>query len=114
MPHLSVETNVELDAGAQKLFLQRISEETADMLGKSEAYVMVSLRSGVSMSFAGESEPAMFMQLKSIGLPEGEIPAFSNRLCKFVQQQLGIPTRRIYIEFTAVQRQLWGWDGRTF
>jgi phenylpyruvate tautomerase len=75
---------------------------------------MVAVQHGRTMSFAGDSAPCAMMQLKSLGLPEQQTAEFSESLCNFLNQQTGIPTNRIYIEFSGPERHMWGWDKRTF
>lgn len=112
MPYLSVQTNARVD-DAEGL-IRRLSRQAAAMLGKPEAYVMVYLEAGASLCFAGSSEPAAYVQLKSLGLPEADTQAYSARLCSSLQSELGIDPARIYIEFSNPQRHMWGWNSGTF
>ena len=114
MPVLSVATNIELAAEAGADFIAAASSMTAELLGKPERYVMVHLQSGQAMSFAGSTEPLAYCELKSIGLPVERTTDFSRQLCELIQQQLSIPTDRVYIEFSNAERNLWGWNGGTF
>jgi len=54
------------------------------------------------------------VQLKSLGLPEANTASYSAQLCEILQSELGMDTARIYIEFSAPQRHMWGWNGGTF
>ncbi|OIO69050.1 MAG: hypothetical protein COW19_04320 [Zetaproteobacteria bacterium CG12_big_fil_rev_8_21_14_0_65_55_1124] len=112
MPYLSVQTNVSVadEAG----FLSRISKQAARMLGKPESYVMVHIDADAAMLFAGSAEPLAYVELKSLGLPEGDTTAFSAGLCSLLQDELGIDAERIYIEFSGPERHMWGWNGATF
>jgi phenylpyruvate tautomerase PptA (4-oxalocrotonate tautomerase family) len=114
MPYLSVRTNVDLDGQQQARFLARASTEVARMLGKPERYVMVSLESGLPMVFAGDSTPAAYLELKSLGLPADQTAGFSSSLCRLLAAELAVDPARVFIEFINVERHLWGWDGRTF
>ncbi len=84
------------------------------MLRKPESYVMVILEDGRDLIFGGSTDPAAYLELKSLGLPETETPAYSATLCGLLQETLGIPPARVYIEFAAPPRHLFGWDGGTF
>ena len=86
----------------------------AELLGKPEAYVMVSVETGANMLFAGTDEPLAYLELKSIGLPQSITAPASRALCNLVAGETGIATNRIYIEFTDAPRHMWGWDGDTF
>ena len=113
MPLLSIHTNQPAPAD-QIRTLREISAAIAEMLGKPERYVMVSLDAGRAMLFAGDDAPLAYLELKSIGLPENRTSDFSATLCGLMQSQLGIAPERVYIEFSGAARHLWGWNGTTF
>lgn len=111
MPILKIQINITLkDEGT---FRKEASSFISELLTKPENYVMIVLEQA-GLSFAGTSDPAAWMDLKSIALPEDRTSEFSEKLCSFIEEQTGIPKNRMYIEFTNVQRHLLGWDGRTF
>jgi len=114
MPLLTITTNISLDNQAAQALCLEASSHVANLLGKPESYVMISLQTATSMSFAGDMSPCARLELKSLGLPEQETSRFSDSLCELLKQQAGIPTERIYIEFSNPQRHMWGWDKRTF
>lgn len=114
MPLLKVQTNNDLDLTQQNSLLGKLSALTARELGKPERYVMVILETGTPMVFAGSDAPAMYLELKSIGLPEQQTAALSRNLSQAIVDATGIPAGRIYIEFTNAPRHLWGWNGATF
>ena len=86
----------------------------AEILGKPERYVMISLDTSGSMLFAGDEAPLAYLELKSIGLPESQTRDFSSDLCRLVSGELSIPEERIFIEFHGAPRHMWGWNGATF
>ncbi len=114
MPLLTIRTNQPLTQEQQQNLLCKASSATAAMLGKPESYVMVQVLAGEAMMFGGNMDPCALLELKSLGLPETQSADFSSQLCNLIQQQLDIPSNRIYIEFSNPARHLWGWDGRTF
>ena len=114
MPLLTITTNISLDESAAQALCGKASSHVASLLGKPESYVMVSLQTGTVMSFAGDDSPCTMLELKSLGLPEQQTTAFSESLCDFLNQQAGIPTGRIYIQFSNPERHMWGWDRKTF
>ncbi len=114
MPLLQLRTNRSLSPQKAEKFLRQASQEVAQALGKSENYVMTTLESDTPMTFAGNSEPCAYLELKSLGLHADQTAPLSQRLCTLVQQELGIPSERIYIEFAAPERAFWGWNGKTF
>ena len=114
MPLLKIQTNIEVDQAQQERLLGQLSALTARELGKPEQYVMVILEADMPMLFAGNGEPTMYMELKSIGLPEQQTAALSQSLCQAIHAATDIPAGRIYIEFSNAARHLWGWNGATF
>lgn len=114
MPYLMVQTNRHVDQATSESFVSRASSLVSDQLGKSEGYVMVSLQPPTPMAFAGKIDPAAYLELKSIGLPEKATTSLSNALCQLVSSELGIDKERIYIEFANSESHMWGWNCRTF
>lgn len=114
MPYLKIQTNQPVDAERAYRFIKSASQLVAEGLGKPERYVMVALEPPVPMVFAGDDNPAAFLELKSIGLSEGQTPKLSENLCHLVTSELGIPVDRVYIEFQDAPRKMWGWNGGTF
>lgn len=114
MPYLMVQTNVVIPEEEITPLLQHLSAETARALGKPASYVMVALQDGTPMLFAGSDDATAYLELKSLGLPDSQIPALSKSLCGLIEQQLDIPQERIYIEFSSPKDHMWGWNGETF
>ncbi|EGB14145.1 macrophage migration inhibitory factor family protein [Pseudodesulfovibrio mercurii] len=112
MPFIKVETNVTVpdESGC----LRKLSALAAELLGKPESYVLAELESGKRLLFGGSADPAAFVTLDSIGLPETRTPELSAALCGFLNRELGIPADRVYIAFGDIERHLFGWDGGTF
>ncbi|MGM0594454.1 MAG: phenylpyruvate tautomerase MIF-related protein [Pseudomonadota bacterium] len=114
MPYLHIRTNRNLAPPEQTELLSGSSALVAEMLGKPERYVMVSVECGVPMSFSAEQTPCAYLELKSIGLPEAQTTELSARLSEHIAKQLELSAERIYIEFSDAARHMWGWKGGTF
>ncbi len=114
MPYLKIQTNITIEPATEQVILKQLSETVANELGKPERYVMVVLEAGKPMFFAANSDPAAYLELKSLGLAEETTPSLSATLCGAVSQQLAIPGDRIYIEFSSPPRHMWGWNNATF
>ncbi|MDJ0880860.1 MAG: phenylpyruvate tautomerase MIF-related protein [Gammaproteobacteria bacterium] len=112
MPYLSITSNQSLATDAGQL--QTISKTVAEALGKPESYVMIALNHNPFMLFAGTNDALAYCELKSLGLEEKETTRLSHALCACIHQLYAIETSRIYIEFSAPARPMWGWDNRTF
>ncbi len=114
MPLLKIQTNREVAPEHRPQLLQQASAKVAEVLGKPERYVMVSLEHNPDMLFSGDPAPLAYLELKSIGLPGERTRELSADLCRLIQDNLGIPKERVYIEFADAARHLWGWNGGTF
>jgi len=114
MPFLKIQTNQLLDEIQQNQLLSEASQLVAHELGKPEDYVMVTIEPPVPMSFAGNTDPTAYLELKSIGLPESKTKDLSNALCRLIKNKTNIGKERVYIEFTDATRTMWGWNGGTF
>ena len=114
MPLLKIQTNRPIDATAQKALASKASQTVADLLGKPERYVMVSIEHNPAMLFGGSDEPLAYLELKSIGLPESQTTDLSRSLCEMLKETLDLSADRIYIEFSDAPRKMWGWNGGTF
>ena len=112
MPYLTVTSNQILDTDSGQLNM--LSKTVAEGLGKPESYVMVALQHNPDMMFSGDNAPLAYCELKSLGLNESQTQALSERLCRCIHKLYAINTNRIYIEFSAPARAMWGWDNKTF
>lgn len=114
MPLMTLKTNVDLSDLQLDSLLPQCSALVSKLLGKPESYVMVAIEGGISMSFAASTDALAFIELKSLGLPDNRTTELSRGLCKFINESLGIPSDRIYIQFSSPARHHWGWDEKTF
>ncbi|RKE02128.1 macrophage migration inhibitory factor (MIF) [Marinifilum flexuosum] len=114
MPYLKVQTNQSFSSKKQQSFLKESSALISFELGKPEKYVMTAFESKIEMTLGGSEEPVVFLQLKSIGLPDTKTKDLSSKFASLVEEQLKIPKDRVYIEFMDVPRGFWGWNGILF
>jgi phenylpyruvate tautomerase PptA (4-oxalocrotonate tautomerase family) len=116
MPLLQVFTSAHpADEPKRAHLLKSLSALVARLLSKPESYVMISLTARAEMSFAGNSAPACYAELKNVGaLTPGQAKNLSKVLCQELSSGLGVPSERIYIEFTNADGAMWGWNGGTF
>ena len=114
MPYLRIQTNAAVSEPDAHKLIERASALVAEQLGKPERYVMIAMAPPMPMSFAGDTSPSAYLELKSIGLSEDQTPELSRSLCALIGEALGISRDRIYIEFSAAPRKMWGWNGSTF
>ena len=114
MPYFSIDTNQSIDRDAGKQLSRKTSAFIAELLGKLESYVMISIQPDTPLFFGGSDEPAAYVRLKAIGLPTDRCPELSAKICHLVEQEIGVPQDRIFIDFTDLERNMFGWNGKTF
>jgi phenylpyruvate tautomerase PptA (4-oxalocrotonate tautomerase family) len=114
MPYLKVCTNLSMSDSDKIEFLKQASDMVSQLLSKPERYVLIEIESDQHLSMSGSIEPAAYVELKSIGLPEKDSAGFSADLCDFLKHALELDPERVYIEFTNIPRHLWGWNRGTF
>ncbi len=114
MPLLKLETTVALSDDNRKALLASLSKVVAETIGKPEQYVMVTV-SPVAMLMSGKPGDAAFVDLRSIGgLSGGVNRQLSQKVCRLLNESLGLPQDRIYLNFTDIEAANWGWKGNTF
>jgi phenylpyruvate tautomerase len=116
MPLIKVQTSVSSPDKAQvEAMLKDLSSSLASHLGKPESYVMTAFVADVPMTFAGTTDPVCYIEIKSVGTMGGaKTKAMSADFCSKVEDSLGVPKNRTYIEFADAPGAMWGWNGSTF
>ena len=112
MPFIKVETN--LRVRHQDAVTKQLSELAARLLAKPEIYALAVLEPEKALLFGGTDDPAAYVTLDSINLPEDRIPTLSKEICAFLEAELAIPPDRVYIAFHDITPHHFGWDGHTF
>lgn len=116
MPLIRVQTSISApDKTDIDALLQSLSSTLAQQLGKPESYVMTAFQPDMAMTFAGTSDPACLIEIKSVGTMGGsKTKSMSQTFCQMVEKTLGIPQNRTYIDFVDSPGAMWGWNGATF
>jgi phenylpyruvate tautomerase PptA (4-oxalocrotonate tautomerase family) len=114
MPLLRVETTVVLTDDKRKALLAALSKVVAETIGKPEQYVMVTI-SPAAILMSGKPGDAAFVDVRSIGGLSGDVNRqLSQKVCRLLNESLGVPQDRIYLNFTDVEAGNWGWKEGTF
>ena len=114
MPSLTIHTNIHLEGFDTEQLLQKATHLVANALGKSSDYIMVRLEARSHLLFAGTNDPAAFVELISLSLPDDAPAPLTEKLCHFLKVELGIRPERVYLHFPQVPRSHFGWNGKTF
>ncbi|MDS4026557.1 MAG: phenylpyruvate tautomerase MIF-related protein [Candidatus Contendobacter sp.] len=114
MPLLALQTSVPLSNQQRHDLLAPLSKIVAECIGKPERYVMVTV-SEAAMLMGGAEGSAAYVDVRGIGGLNREVNRkLSERICALLQEQIGIPPDRVYLGFTSVSAENWGWNSGTF
>ncbi|MEW5837976.1 MAG: phenylpyruvate tautomerase MIF-related protein [Pseudomonadota bacterium] len=114
MPLLSLHTNLALEPEQESALAQQLSLLVSRLTHKPEQWVMVRVASAQTMHFASSDLPCAYLECKSIGLPDAQIPALAKEISALLHQGLQLDPARVYIEFASALPQHWGWNSGTF
>ncbi|HEY9748576.1 MAG TPA: phenylpyruvate tautomerase MIF-related protein [Allocoleopsis sp.] len=116
MPLIKVQTSISAPNKSQvDSLLKQLSASLAKHTSKPESYVMTAFEPEVAMTFGGTSDPTCYIEIKSVGtMSSAQTKAMSQDFSQQIEQALGIPANRTYIEFSDARGAMWGWNGSTF
>lgn len=116
MPLIKVQTSIAApDKSQVDSLLKQLSASLAKHTSKPESYVMTAFEPEVAMTFGGTSDPTCYIEIKSVGtMSSAQTKAMSQDFSQQIEQALGIPANRTYIEFADARGAMWGWNGSTF
>ncbi|XP_041871145.1 macrophage migration inhibitory factor-like [Corvus kubaryi] len=114
MPKFIVNTNISKDKVPES-FAGELTQQLSKALGKPAQYVAIQISPDQVMSFGGSTDPCAMCFLYSIGkIGEQENKVYSKLLCDLLNNQLKIPSDRIYISFFDISPGNVGWNNTTF
>ncbi len=114
MPCMVVHRNFPIENEMIGTLQDRFSSIIEEVLHKPKDFIMIIVDDEKPIRFGGSDEPALLLEVKSIGLPGDSPSRLSRELCRAAEHLVSVPQNRIYIEFRDVPRDQWGWDGSTF
>jgi phenylpyruvate tautomerase len=95
-------------------FWRRPLKSGPSQLSKPEEYMMVSITPVGRLFFGGSEDPAAFLELKSIGVPDGKRNLLCAELTDLIAGKCGIAKNRIYLVMIDVEARFWGHKGKPF
>jgi phenylpyruvate tautomerase len=114
MPAILIKTSAPLVGSISLELLQKVSKMAAEVLGKPEQYVMVTLQSA-EMMMSGQNGSAAWIEVRSIGGLNTEVnKRMAKKLCALLKTELGIGPERVYINYIDIKPENWGWNSETF
>ena len=116
MPLIKVQSSISTPEKVKvEGMLKTLSSKLAKHVGKPESYVMTAFEGEVPMPFGGSTEPVCYIEIKNIGTMKPEqSKSMSQDFCQEINQALGVPAIRIYIDFADAKGSMWGWNSTTF
>jgi phenylpyruvate tautomerase len=114
MPYLLIQTNQPLGDVEQNRLLADASKIVAATLNKPEKYVMVAWAPAPKMMFDGDPAGAVFLELRSVGIPESGREKIPGALAQCLADCLGISPDRVYLVMVDVPAKYWGQGEQTF
>lgn len=114
MPLLKLDVSVPVTDDQKQKLLVGCSRLLARLTGKPELYVMVTVQT-CAIAMGGKPGPAAFADVRGIGgLKANTNVEISKELCALLKQELELDPRQVYMNFTTVEGDNWGWNGGTF
>ncbi|MCB1919328.1 MAG: hypothetical protein KDJ28_05025 [Candidatus Competibacteraceae bacterium] len=114
MPLLALQTSISLSSQQRHELLAPLSQIVGECIGKPERYVMITIAEA-TMLMGGVDGPTAYADIRSIGgLSSAVNRKLSERISTLLKERLGIPPDRVYLGFTSVSAENWGWNGGTF
>ena len=113
MPYFSIETNKQIDDTLTSNLMKKATSFLAEMMGKPEGVIMVTIKPGMPYVFGGTDDPAAFVQIKAVGLERGKCPEFSKQVCDFLETEIDVSKDRVFIEFIDIDPTIFGFNGNT-
>lgn len=114
MPYFDVATTQKLTTETKTQLQHALGRLIEWIPGKSEQWLMVQIRDGACLSFAGsDREPAAVVTLKTFGELESEqYDLLTAGICGSVQELLQTDPVRTYVIYEPVTH--WGWNSSNF
>lgn len=114
MPLIHLSFSKDIDLTKADALIPTISKIIADCTGKPEQYVMVMLDI-CEMMMSGQRGKSAFATIKSVGGLSLDInEKISLNLAELIETKLDVPKNRIYLNFINIERENWGYNGKTF
>ncbi len=113
MPYIHTQASIPLSREVREQLTGDLGR-AAELLGKSENWLMLRFEENCSMAFRGKmDEKACFIGISMYGGAEKEqLDAMTERVTGCVAMRTGIPPENIYIRY--LPTDTWGWNGGNF
>lgn len=113
MPYINTKVTTEITFEKEEVLKARLGKAIS-LIGKPEAYLMLSFEENCRLWFAGTNdEEAAYVEVALLhSAPKASYEKLTAEICRVLSEELSIPTGRIYVKFS--ETEYWGWDGGMF
>lgn len=111
MPFINSKVSVPVSKEKKEVIKAKLGQAAANILGKSENWLMVGFEDNYDLYFQGNQEaPSAFIEVKVFGtVSERASRQMTAVLCNLYEEELQIPKNRMYVKYEGVSQ--WGWNG---
>lgn len=112
MPYINTTTNVPVDIETKERIKNRLGN-AIELLGKSEAWLMIGINDDNTMFFKGDSAPIAFVDISVFGKSSDiQCENMTKEVCKILSEELSISPDKVYVKFSGTNQ--WGWNNMMF
>ena len=111
MPFINAKVTVKMSEEKKESIKKKLGEVISLVPGKSEHWLMVGFEDSYDLYFQGnKNAESAFIEVKLFGgAPSNVYNKMTGVLCGIFEEELGIPSNRIYVKYEEVAE--WGWNG---
>ncbi|MBR2724523.1 MAG: hypothetical protein IKB72_03710 [Ruminococcus sp.] len=113
MPFINTMVTTEITFEKEEILKAKLGKALS-LIGKPEAYLMLNFAENCRLWFAGSNdEDAAYVEVALLhSAPKASYAKLTEAICDVLNEELSIPTNRIYVKFS--ETEYWGWDGSMF
>ncbi len=113
MPYISLEANTPILPSQAEELKTQFGKAISLIPGKSETYLMVSVKENPNLWMAGTNDGAAYIRVAMLGKAQrADCNTLTARICQVVSRILSIAPNRVYVCFSYTDE--WGCDGTLF
>ncbi len=112
MPFLDLTANTSANPKVRQKLLDDVVDLAVKHLGKPKEVTMARLTTDAAMSYAGTGEPAVYVAIRAIGLPDvAARKALVGGIAALCDEVLDVRPGRTFVVFEDVPADRWGAGG---
>ena len=115
MPLIKLQMSASFSDAVKNDLACELSKICADILNKPESVVASIVEDDAIIAFGGKLQSSAYLEVKSIGGLNNDVNTrMTKDICECIEKFTKIPGSRVYINYSDVPRDSWGWDSKTF